>query len=168
MPTQANVAAYTLPRNYLNGRVSAARVELLDLQTVSIFSQGAFDALISAYRGSGGTARAEDLALLLAEKGQGSFSSLARGIVKGEIFSIEWNSHFWLPMFQFEAHDMSMKHSVRKIMSELAHVLDNWSLATWFAEPNVWLRNCRPVDMLDSNLPEVFAAARAERFVAAG
>lgn len=133
-----------------------------------MFNQDRFDALISAYRRSGGTARAEDLALLLAEKGQGSFISLARGIVKGEVFSIEWNNHFWLPMFQFEAHDMSMKRNVRKILRELAHVLDNLTLAAWFAEPNAWLKNSRPVDMMDSNFPEVFAAARADRFVAAG
>lgn len=130
-------------------------------------SQG-FDRLISAYKASGGTARADDLALLLAEKGQGGFVSLAKAIVRREVFSIEWNNHFWLPMFQFELCDMSMKRSVRKILCELTHVLDNWTLAAWFAEPNIWLKNRCPVDMLDSNFPAVFAAARADRFVAAG
>ena len=131
-------------------------------------SSQSFDRLISANKGSGGTARADDLALLLAEKGQGSFVSLAKAIVKGDVFSIEWNNHFWLPMFQFEPGDMSMKRSVCKIRCELTHVLDNWTLAAWFAEPNVWLKNRCPVDMLDANYPAVFAAARADRFVAAG
>lgn len=133
-----------------------------------VLNRDGFDKLISAYKGSGGTARADDLALLLAEKGWGNFSSLARGIVRGEVFSIEWNNHFWLPMFQFEPCDMSMKGSVRKILCELTHVLDNWTLAAWFAEPNIWLKNRCPVDMLDANFPAVFAAARADRFVATG
>ena len=142
--------------------------DLLAPQTTHMFNQTGFDDLISAYKGSGGTARADDLALLLAEKGQGSFVSLAKSIVKGDVFSIEWNNHFWLPMFQFEPCDMTMKRSVRKILRELRHVLDTWALAAWFAEPNAWLKNRRPVDMLDANFPAVFAAARADRFVAAG
>jgi hypothetical protein len=50
----------------------------------------------------------------------------------------------------------------------LTDVLDNWTLAWWFTEPNAWLKGRRPVDMVDGQFSEVLGAARADRFVAVG
>ncbi len=132
------------------------------------FNREGFDAMVGAYKTSGGTARADDLALLMEEKRKGNFVSLARRIVSRDIFSFEWQSHLWVPMFQFHPHDLSIKQEVRRVVHELATVLDNWTLAQWFTQPNAWLKNRRPVDLVDSHFSDVLHAARADRFVAAG
>ena len=134
----------------------------------NVFNQHGFEAMIGAYKTSGGTARADELALLLQEKSKGKFLSVANRIVSRDIFSFEWQSHLWVPMFQFNPHDLSIKQEVRRVVHELAAVLDNWTLAQWFAEPNAWLKNRRPVDLVDSHFSDVLYAARADRFVAAG
>lgn len=127
-----------------------------------------FNALIDAYKSNGGTVRADDLALLFEAQGKGNFDSVAQRIVSRDIFSFEWQAHRWVPMFQFNAHDLSVKHEVRRVVHELAAVLDNWTLAEWFTQPNVWLKDRRPVDMVDGHFSFVLDAARADRFVAAG
>ena len=44
----------------------------------------------------------------------------------------------------------------------------DWTIAIWFAQPNSWLADQRPVDLLHCNLAAVVQAARADRFVARG
>ena len=127
-----------------------------------------FTALIDAYRASGGTARGDDLARLLEDHHRGNFVSLARHIVAGEVFAFEWRHIFWVPMFQFDLGDLSIKPEPRLVLAELASEFDGWALATWFAQPNTWLNAQRPLDLLESNLPAVLAAARVDRFIAAG
>lgn len=127
-----------------------------------------FTVLLSAYQATGGALRGDELARLLQARRRADLSSLARLIVSGGIFSFEWRNTLWVPMFQFEPCDLSIKQGPRKVLEELATVFDRWTLAAWFAQPNSWLEGMRPVDLLDSNLPAVFAAARADRFVAAG
>lgn len=130
-------------------------------------SQG-FDKLVGAYQTSGGTARADHLALLMEHKNKGNFASVAKRIVSRDIFSYEWQNHFWVPMFQFNPHDLSPKQEVRRVVHELSAVLDNWTLALWFTQPNAWLNGQRPVDRVDSHFSDVLNAARADRIVAAG
>ena len=127
-----------------------------------------FDAMIGAYKSCGGTARADDLALLMKEQNKGNVSSLGKQMVAGDIFSFEWQNHFWVPMFQFNPHDMSVKQEVHRVVRELACVLDSWTLAQWFTEPNAWLKGRRPVDLVDGQFSTVLFAARADRFVANG
>ena len=127
-----------------------------------------FEALKVAYADYGGATEADDLTLLFEEKRKGDFVSVAKRIVSNEIFSFEWQNHFWVPMFQFHPHDMSVKQEVRRVVHELDAVLDNWALALWFTEPNAWLKGKRPVDMVDRQFSEVLHAARADRFVASG
>ena len=132
------------------------------------FNYRGFHAIISAYRPSGGTATADDLELMLEEKRKGRFVRVARQIVSRDIFSFKWQSQFWVPMFQFYPHDLTVRQEVVRVVHELAAVLDNWTLAVWFTEPNSWLKGRRPVDMMDSHFSDVLNAARADRFVAAG
>lgn len=127
-----------------------------------------FTALLSAYRATGGAVRRDELVRLLDAHRPADLSSLARLIVSGGIFSFEWRNTSWVPMFQFEPCDLSVRQGPRKVLGELATVFDRWTLAAWFAQPNSWLKGFRPVDLLASNLPAVVAAARADRFVAAG
>ena len=132
------------------------------------FNHRGFDAIISAYQLSGGTARADDLELMLEEKRKYRFVNVARQIALRDIFSFEWQSQFWVPMFQFHPQDLTVRQEVVRVVHELTSVLDNWTLAVWFTEPNSWLRGRRPVDMMDSHFSDVLNAARADRFVAAG
>ena len=132
------------------------------------FNHRGFDAIISAYQLSGGTTRADDLEVMLEEKRKHRFVSVARQIALRDIFSFEWQSQFWVPMFQFYPQDLKVRQEVVRVVHELTSVLDNWTLAVWFTEPNSWLRGRRPVDMMDSHFSDVLNAARADRFVAAG
>ena len=142
--------------------------EVPRLAMTSVFNIQGFDDIISAFKTCGGTARADDLALLLEQKNRGDFVSLAKRIVSRDVFSFEWQNHFWVPMFQFHREDLSVRQEVRRVAHELAHVLDNWTLAVWFTAPNSWLQGRRPVDMMHRNFSEVLGAARADRFVATG
>ena len=134
----------------------------------SVPSSRGFKALLAAFQATGGAARGDELAGLMADRQLGTLASLARNIVSGEVLSFEWRHSFWVPMFQFELDDLSLKKGPRKVLAELVKVLEPWAIAAWFAQPNSWLKYQRPVDLLDSNLSAVFAAARADRFVANG
>jgi hypothetical protein len=128
----------------------------------------AFEAVREAYQAIGGLVRGDDLARLLEDRARGDYVSLARLIVSGRIFGFEWRHSFWIPMFQFDLGDLSVRRGLRQVLAELASEFEGWRLAAWFVEPNAWLKQSRPLDLIDSNLSEVVQAARADRFVAAG
>jgi hypothetical protein len=128
---------------------------------------GDFALTRSAYEGAGGMARGDDLVRVLEQSGRGSLAGLARKIVAGEIFGIEWRKAFWIPMFQF-TEELLPKPGLKAVLAELASEYDGRRLADWFVEPNGWLEEARPIDVLDSNPAEVLQAARADRFVATG
>ncbi|MGJ7498001.1 hypothetical protein ACSFA8_23405 [Variovorax sp. RT4R15] len=131
-------------------------------------SDRAFVAMLARYRATGGTVRGGDLVRLLEDRRRGDSVSLATLLVAGEIFSFEWRGIVWIPMFQFELSDLSVKPAPRQVLAELVTVFDGWTLAIWFAQPNPWLNDRSPVDLLGSNLSGVLEAARADRFIAAG
>jgi len=121
----------------------------------------------AAYQAQGGFARGDDLAHVLEDFGRGNLASLGRMVVAGEVFGFEWRHTLWIPMFQFGA-DLALKPGLKAVLAELASEYDGRRLAEWFVEPNGWLDDARPIDMLDSYPDEVLQAARADRFVATG
>ncbi|PXW94431.1 hypothetical protein C7444_114130 [Sphaerotilus hippei] len=126
-----------------------------------------FIALLSANRASGGTARADDLVTMLADLHEGDQVCLARLLASGTIFGFEWRHAFWVPMFQFNLDDLSVRPGPQQVRGELlGQTTDGWHLAAWFARPNPWLAGQRPADRVGSDLPAVLAAARADHFVA--
>jgi hypothetical protein len=127
-----------------------------------------FVAMRTGYRATGGIALGDDLARLLEDLQRGDVATLARLIASGEVFGFEWHGSFWVPMFQFELRDLSVKPTARKVQAELAQVFDGWTIAVWFAQRNSWLNEHRPVDLLDTDFGAVLQAARADRFIAAG
>lgn len=127
-----------------------------------------FAALLTAFRATGGTARGDDLARLLEDRQCGDIVSLAKLLVAGEVFGFEWREALWIPMFQFELRDLSLKPGPKQVLAELAGSCDGWTIAAWFVRANCGLAERRPVDLLDSDLPAVLDAARAARFIAAG
>lgn len=127
-----------------------------------------FERLRSELAGTGGLARGDDLAQLMTDRWQGDVAVLARLIVGGEVFGFDWQCACWLPMFQFDLRDLSIRPEAQQVRADLDPALDGWQQATWFARPNGWLVGRRPVDLLSTSLPAVLAAARADRFVTAG
>ena len=127
-----------------------------------------FVRMLSDYHASGGLARGDTLGRLLDDWQCGDFISLARLIASDKVFSFRWHDQSWVPMFQFELRDLSVKPGPSRVLAELQPVFDDWGLAAWFLEPNSWLHTKRPLDLLDSDLAGVLEAARADRFIAAG
>jgi hypothetical protein len=144
------------------------RLAVTDDEIGVLPSAAGFVALRSAYRASGGTARSDDLARLLQDCRNTDFDRLTRHIVSGEAFGFDWNHLFWVPMFQFDLNDLTLRQGSVQVLAELATAFEGWTLAAWFVQRNAWLNHRRPVDLIDAHLQEVLAAARADRFVATG
>lgn len=134
-----------------------------DVKSGSLPSSHGFAAMLLAYKTTGGTLRGDDLSRLLEQRQKGAHVSLAKLIVSREIFSFEWNYNAWVPMFQFEPGDMSVRQGTRQVLAELASFRHGWGLASWFIEPNPHLKGRLPVNLMSSELPAVIDAARAER-----
>ena len=147
---------------------SIANAPATDGDITLLPSARGYDAMLAAFRVTGGIARGDDLARLLEYLQRGDFVALARRLVSREVCGFEWHESFWVPMFQFELRDLSIKPGPQRVLAELAAELDGWNRAAWFARPNTWLDEQRPVDLLDSDLAAVLEAARTDRFVALG
>ena len=125
-------------------------------------------ALQVAYAHAGGIARADEIGRLLADHGPRTFISVAQLVADQDVFGFECDGYFWLPMFQFGPTDLAIKPGPRQIRADLGPEFDGRAVSAWFVEPNVWLRDRRPIDLVDSHLPAVLQAARVDRFVATG
>ena len=122
---------------------------------------------LTAYHASGGVAPGDDLGRLLDDWQCGDFVSLARLVASGEIFSFRWHGKNRCRC----SSSISVIYRAgrgEQVSAELKSVFDDWSLAVWFVQPNSWLQAQRPLDLLDSDLPAVLQAARADRYIAAG
>lgn len=166
--------SFTSPRLKLpsKGSISNTRAPNGDSATAELISdlptsQG-FAALLVAYRNSGGTARSDDVDRLLEDYRMGHFDSVSTLVATDELFGFEWRSIQWIPMFQFELRDLSIKPATGLVLAELGGGFNGWERAAWFAQRNSWLNDQRPVDLIDHETAEVLGAARADRFIAVG
>lgn len=130
-------------------------------------SRDGFRALRHACAASGGIARADDLARLLDDCRRDDFVSLARLIGQRSIFAFDWRGVLWIPMFQFDLRDLSVRSAPQKVRAGLNPTNGGWTLAVWFAKPNGWLQGRRPVDLLDNRPEQVVRVAHVERFISA-
>jgi hypothetical protein len=71
-------------------------------------------------------------------------------------------------MFQFDMSNMSLRRGLPEVVEELSGVFDDWELASWFVQPNCWLHDAAPVDVIADDPAAVLRAARADRFIARG
>jgi hypothetical protein len=129
---------------------------------------GQFVTVLNAFRASGGLAREQEVATRIKNHRGDEVSPLAGWLSKRQICSFEWQSKLWIPMFQFNPSSVTLRTGLNAVLSELAPVYDDWEIATWFAEPNPWLADCSPADVLAVAPTQVHHAARTERFVQAG
>lgn len=126
-------------------------------------SSDGFLALLRAFFGSGGIARAIELEDMLQERQRGDYISLARLIANGRLFFFEWRDTLWVPMCQFDPRTFQIKPAFEKVWFELAPTLGGWQAANWLAMPNPALNNRRPIDVLDLDFQAVLSAAKLER-----
>lgn len=148
--------------------LQAAALPVLVPAGIKLPTDRDFIAMREAYRASGGTVRRDALARVLHGCDGARDQTLGKLLLTHDVFSFEWRALQWVPMFQFDLRDMSIRPRPHRVVAELAEVFDGWALAMWFSHPNHWLRNRRPVDVLDSSLTSVLEAARADRFIANG
>lgn len=127
-----------------------------------------FMAMLRTFRNTGGVARGDEVVDMLQAAHSFDVAHLARAIVNREILSFEWRDELWLPLFQFDLKDMTLREAPRRVAAELACAFDGWALALWFATPNAWLAGRIPVEVIGDYPADVFHAARADRFVAMG
>ena len=146
-----------------SARADDQRARLPDQMAVRRPSEPEFVSLCESCRSSGGIVGGDDLARLLEDRHIGDFVSLGRCIASGEVFGFEWRGCTWVPMFQFEPIDLSIRSVLVPVISAFGRGLDGWALAAWFTRPNDLLNKLRPVDVLDSNPSGVLNAARADR-----
>jgi hypothetical protein len=116
-------------------------------------------AMRSAYRATGGVACGDDLTRLASVYPHLEVAYLARRVAAGEVFGFNWRHSLWIPMFQFDLRDLSIRTGPRRVIEVLAPTLDGWTMAAWFIRANARLNERRPVDLLDSDLEAVLDAA---------
>lgn len=125
-----------------------------------------FNRLRAGYRATGGVVCAQELARLLEENRRAYVMSLEKLIFLGAVLGFEWRGTVWIPMFQFERPALAVKPAPQRVLAEVHRQADRWRVAAWFVQPCPALADRSPVDVLDSNLPQVLLAARADRFIA--
>ena len=118
-----------------------------------------FIALLEAFRATGGTAPGAMVARLLEEHQSGHSVSLAKRVFTHQLFGFDWRANFWIPMFQFRAHDLSVKPTAQLVRAALPAGWSGWTVACWFAAPNLQLDGSSPVDALDGDFDAVLQAA---------
>lgn len=135
-------------------------------------SGSGFRTLTAAFRPSGGIARADDLARLLCDRGDGGQGDpiLDELLSRAEVFGLTWRGKVWLPMFQFDLRRLSVQRAPQRVRAELQGTseLDGWDCASWFARPHAELNHHAPVDLLVTDLQGVLNVARADRWVLNG
>ena len=118
----------------------------------------AFDGMMSGH----------ELAGLLESRAQGDYVSLARLIAANCLLAVRWNDELWIPMFQFDLRDFSLRPGVGEVLAELASVFDAEELAMWFITSSAWLDNRCPADVIATDPQAVVGVSRADRYIARG
>lgn len=106
------------------------------MNSVAFENEDARDALfvdmLRAYRRSGGLAREAEV---LGRAAECRSPGWRVGSTRDTIICFEWEQRFWLPWFQFDPADMSLRPGPARVIAELSPILDGWGLASWFARP---------------------------------
>jgi hypothetical protein len=148
------------PRPLLTGQAQAGESGRAPIQDDPPSGSG-FIALLEAFRPNGGTAPGDVLGRLLEDHQPGRSVSLAKLIYTGQVFGFEWRTSLWIPMFQFNADDLTLRPGPQRVRAELPTHWSGWMRASWFAAPHAWLDGRRPVDVLDSDIDAVLRAAQS-------
>ena len=127
-----------------------------------------FVVMLDAFRDTGGLARTTEVLTLLRTRHRHAHAVLAQWIEQRRVICFEWQARDWIPLFQFNCHDMAPHRQLQPVLAELNTAFDAWEVGNWFATPNAWLAEQLPVAALRLDLPAVLHAARADRYIANG
>ena len=166
-------SASTRDIDRVSGRLVAARQQQpqacrVPVHEVSPVTGGEHPALVQIYQRMGGLVSCDHAAALLGRHHEQPISRLARWIVAREVVTFSWQSATLIPLFQFDASDMTLRGAASAVIAELSGALDDFELAAWFARPNCWLGGAAPVAMIETDQLAVIRAARADRYIALG
>lgn len=125
-----------------------------------------FVQMLDGFRRSGGLARLQEVTERCERRGGPDIASLSTNLARKQVICFEWQAEAWLPLFQFNPIDMTLRAQMLPVVSELSCIYGPWDLAFWFSQPNPWLADRAPADALISDLATVLQAARADRFIA--
>jgi hypothetical protein len=138
-------------------------------------ADGCFVEMMRCYRSRGGLAR--EVEVLSQLKHRRPRCDDGRSIHPGRSFlpigferaiRFAWGGWSWLPLFQFRLDDVTLREGPMRVVDALGPEFDGWDVAQWFTARNAWLRDQRPIDVIDNELVLVIEAARTDRFIAAG
>lgn len=124
-----------------------------------------FIAMLDAYRDSGGLARKGEVLAWLTNRCGPQAPTLAHCVTGRDSISFEWQLQTWLPWFQFKPIEPTPPPELGPVIAELRANYNGWELAHWFVQPNAWLAQRTPVEMLAFDPPTVLNAARKERLL---
>lgn len=120
------------------------------------------------YAEHGGLTNGDDIARDIGRHVQQPISVVAHWIVERRIVSIAWRSRILIPRFQFTADGGEVRAVVRGSIAQLGSVFNDWEIARWFAEPNSWLHDMKPLELVGIDDQAVIDSARADYFVLKG
>jgi hypothetical protein len=129
---------------------------------------GAFIAMLDAYRPYGGLSRLHGLTAGGRIRSEGRESVVGDLVAEGGLFGFHWHDDVWIPMFQFNMPGPTVASGPQRVVAELGCGFDGWALANWFVQPHEWLACDSPIECLGSRLDAVLEAARADHFAAMG
>lgn len=129
---------------------------------------GAFIALLDAYRPYGGLSRMQGLTARGRIRFEGGERVVEDLVDEGRLFAFSWYGALWIPLFQLDMPGPAVATGPQRVVAELGCGFDGWALASWFVQPNEWLACDSPIECLGSRLPEVLEAARADHLAAMG
>lgn len=133
------------------------------LRAPSSLADHQFIEMLDAYRQSGGLARLQELAGLRGGGAQVDIANLANCISRRELICFEWQTYAWLPLFQFDLSDMTLRPQLQRIVAELSCIYNPWEVAFWFTQPKPWLSHRAPADTAASEFATLLQHARADR-----
>ena len=124
-----------------------------------------FTDLLNGFRRSGGLARGSEVAMRAAGRRLDGMVWLEGCLQRRMLIALDWHWGLWLPLFQFDPSDMSLREEVQRPCAELSGVMDGWEMAQWFVRPQCLLQHRSPLALLDTEPGLVLDAARREHFL---
>jgi hypothetical protein len=158
----------TIPRAFRRGEKSSTMDTGPYGSVRERLEQRQFANMLHAFRPYGGFSSGQEMVRHLSPIWDDPWSALANWIMSRSILVVTWSDQTLVPMFQFDRGGMSLDPTCAQVAAELKPVFDDWELVHWFATPNTWLDDTKPVERLASDQFGVLQAARTDRFIARG
>jgi len=120
-----------------------------------------FATMEHAFGRRGGLVGANEAAWLLRRHAGHPISALARWIAERRVVSFTWQAQLLVPLFQFVPCEMGLRPGVAEATAALVAQHDDWAIALWFAQPNEYLGEHAPLDVIEQDPAAVVRAACA-------